>query len=79
MPKVVLDVPNEHLNTVTTILKNLNPKLISKLEVDSKTIEPVSSSIHHRYEPKKKAPTANTTSGRYLSPEAFKAKIARKK
>jgi hypothetical protein len=78
MPKIVLDVQNEHLNTVMTILKNLNPKLINQLEVDSKTIEPVSSSIQKRYEPKNK-PSPTSPTGRYLSPEAYKAKLARKK
>lgn len=79
MAKIILDVPDNQLNTVMTVLKSLKPELITAIQTGDSTIKPISSSLpqNEKYKPKA-TPTVKSRS-RYLSPEEFKKRLTGQK
>ena len=69
MHTIKLDINDNNLETVLTILKNLKAGLISKLEVDSITNKIIL----------EKDSGTHDTSGKYASPSAYKEKLKRAK
>jgi hypothetical protein len=45
MAKIVLDVDNRNLDTVLTILNNLNPKLIKNISTNNKPVQKVAQEV----------------------------------
>lgn len=80
MSKIILDVDKNNLDTVMTILDNLNPKLINNISIDNKiqrkvqNIEkkPIQKPLEDEFIPK-------TSSSKYLSRNAYKQKLINNK
>ncbi|WP_294965651.1 hypothetical protein [Sulfurimonas sp.] len=70
----------KNIETLLTILKNLNPELITKLEVNGKS----SNAINTQYKPKTNAiikeqdSGVNDSSGKYINPTAYKNRLKKK-
>lgn len=86
MPKIVLDVPEVHLQSIMTVLKSLKSELISNIEVDTQstpqTAQPISSSLNKKHQPyqrkQQEEPRPVKRASKYLSPNEFKQKLTRK-
>ena len=83
MSKITLEVNDNHLSDVLTILKSLKNGMVNKIDVESKT--KAENSLGEKYinkqtyKDKYKLPKSNeATSSRYLSPEQFKQKLKEK-
>lgn len=71
MAKIVLDVENKHKDIVLMILKNLKSDLIKNITVDNKSTAntPIKKPLEDEFLPK------TSGGGKYLSKEAFKARL----
>lgn len=78
MAKIILDVPDNHLNNVMSVLKSLKSELITKIQTDGSTIQPISSSLPQNEKYKPKATSIPKSRSRYLSPEEFKKRLTGK-
>ncbi len=81
MAKITLDVDNKDKDVVLMILKNLKSGLIKDIKVDNKSLQGSSMTrkvqkpvLEDEFLPK----ATPTSAGKYLSKDAFKAKIQNK-
>lgn len=73
MAKIVLDLDNKNLDTVLTILNNLNPKLIKSINTNNKAIQqPQQKVLEDEFIPK-------ATSNSKYSASAYKNRLNTKK
>lgn len=72
MAKIVLDVDNKNLDTVLTILNNLNPKLIKSINTNNRPTQQASQKVlEDEFIPK-------TTSSSKYSASAYKSRLKNK-
>lgn len=77
MAKITLDVDNKNKDIVLMILKNLKSDLIKNITVDNKNLQNNNTKapiLEDEFLPK-----ASKSAGKYLSKEAFKAKLINSK
>lgn len=78
MAKIVLDVDNKNKDTVLMILKNLKAGLIKDIKVDNKPLTKSSLVKKQNIAEDDFLPKAVATSSKYLSKDAFKARLQNK-
>lgn len=83
MSKITLEVSENHLSDVLTVLKSLKNGMITKIDVEgkNKAETPQNSKYLSKqaYKDKLNLPNASESKGsRYLSPEQFKQKLKAK-
>ncbi|RXJ60622.1 hypothetical protein [Candidatus Marinarcus aquaticus] len=78
MAKIILDVPDNHLNNVLNVIKSLKSELITKVQTEDSTIQPISSSLPQNEKYRPKATPIQKSRSRYLSPEEFKKRLTGK-
>lgn len=83
MSKITLEVNDNHLSDVLTVLKSLKTGMVTKIDVEGKTKPENSLGEKYinkqTYKEKYKLPNTNETkTSRYLSPAQFKQKLKEK-